>query len=48
MCAPPGVAPWASVPGTQTEAGAGGDGDDSLLIETFRGGAGRAASFFLP
>lgn len=38
MCVPPGVAPWASIPGKHTDAGAGGDGDDSLLIEMFRGG----------
>lgn len=44
MCAPPGVAPWASIPGKHTDAGAGGDGGDSLLIEMFRGGNG----VFLP
>lgn len=45
MCVPPGVAPWASIPGKHTDAGAGGDGDDSLLIEMFWGGEQRLSSY---
>lgn len=45
MCVPPGVAPWASIPGKHRDAGAGGDGDDSLLTEMFRGGEQRLSSY---